>query len=80
MPGFDASIWIGLLAPAGTPAGITDRIAYAVNEALHLDEVLAPMRMQGFDPLGGTPQEFATFIKADTQKWLAVTNEAGLRK
>jgi tripartite-type tricarboxylate transporter receptor subunit TctC len=80
MPGFDASIWIGLLAPAGTPAGITDRIAYAVNEALHLDEVLAPMRMQGFDPLGGTPQEFATFIKADMQKWLAVTNEAGLRK
>jgi tripartite-type tricarboxylate transporter receptor subunit TctC len=80
MPGFDASIWIGLLAPAGTPAGITDRIAYAVNEALHLDEVLVPMRMQGFDPLGGTPQEFATFIKADMQKWLAVTNEAGLRK
>lgn len=80
MPGFDASIWIGLLAPAGTPAGITDRIANAVNEALHLDEVLAPMRMQGLDPLGGTPQEFATFIKADMQKWLAVANEAGLRK
>jgi tripartite-type tricarboxylate transporter receptor subunit TctC len=38
------------------------------------------MRMQGFDPPGGTPQEFATFIKADMQKWLAVANEAGLRK
>jgi tripartite-type tricarboxylate transporter receptor subunit TctC len=80
IPGFDASIWIGLLAPAGTPTDITDRIAMAANDALRLEEVLAPMRVQGFDAFGGTPQEFSSFIKRDMQKWLAVASEAGLRK
>jgi tripartite-type tricarboxylate transporter receptor subunit TctC len=80
MPGFDASIWIGLLAPPGTPEGVIDRIAHGVNEALSIEEVLTPMRVQGFDPLGGSPQDFARFIKADIQKWLSVATVTGLRK
>jgi tripartite-type tricarboxylate transporter receptor subunit TctC len=80
MPGFDASIWVGLLAPAGTPAAIRQRLADAVNEALKAEEVLAPMRAQGFDPLGGSPDDFAKFIAADIAKWDAVTTAAGLKK
>src|SRR5207253_391521 len=51
MPGFDASIWVGLLAPAGTPHEIIERLAHAVNEALGAEDVLAQMRSQGFDAL-----------------------------
>ena len=80
MLGFDASIWIGLLAPPGTPADIVEQIARGVNEALTNEEVLAPMRTQGFDPLGGSPQDFARFIAADIKKWEAVTTAAGLKK
>jgi tripartite-type tricarboxylate transporter receptor subunit TctC len=80
MPGFDASIWVGLLAPPGTPEGIVDRIAHGVNEAVSVEEVLGPMRVQGFDALGGSPQDFARFIKADMQKWLSVATATGQRK
>jgi tripartite-type tricarboxylate transporter receptor subunit TctC len=77
MPGFDASIWIGLLAPPATPEEIVDRIARGVNEALSDEEVLRPMRVQGFDPLGGSPQDFARFIKSDMQKWSSVAAATG---
>jgi tripartite-type tricarboxylate transporter receptor subunit TctC len=80
MPGFDASIWVGLLAPPGTPNDIVEQLARGVNEALTTDEVLAPMRAQGFDPLGGSPQDFARFIEADIKKWEQVTTAAGLKK
>jgi tripartite-type tricarboxylate transporter receptor subunit TctC len=80
MPGFDASIWVGLLAPPGTSDAIRVQIANAVNEALKTDEVLAPMRAQGFDPLGGSPAEFGKFIDADIAKWDTVTKAAGLKK
>jgi tripartite-type tricarboxylate transporter receptor subunit TctC len=80
MPGFDASIWVGLLAPPGTSDAIRVQVADAVNEALKTDEVLAPMRAQGFDPLGGSPAEFGKFIDADIAKWDAVTKAAGLKK
>jgi tripartite-type tricarboxylate transporter receptor subunit TctC len=80
LPGFDASIWVGLLAPPGTSEDIRTKLADAVNEALKSDEVLAPMRAQGFDPLGGSPAEFGKFIEADIAKWDGVTKAAGLKK
>jgi tripartite-type tricarboxylate transporter receptor subunit TctC len=80
MAGFDASIWIGLLAPPGTPEAIRFPIANAVNEALKSEDVLSPMRAQGFDPLGGSPAAFGKFIEADITKWDAVTTAAGLKK
>ena len=80
MPGFDASIWVGLLAPPGTDKEIVDKLAGAVNEALANEEVLAPMRAQGFDALGGSPQVFARFIEDDIRKWEQVVAAAGLKK
>ena len=72
MTGFDAGIWIGLLAPAGTPAAIIEKLSVAANDALNTDEVRTALKRQGTDPLGGTPQEFASFIRADIEKWVAV--------
>ncbi|MGD9922616.1 MAG: tripartite tricarboxylate transporter substrate binding protein [Pseudorhodoplanes sp.] len=73
MPGFDAGIWIGLLAPAGTPADIVDKLSKAANEALKMEAVMKAMSTQGIDSLGGTPKEFADFIRADIDKWTTLT-------
>ena len=80
LPGVDASIWIGLLAPAGTPPAIVALLSKAVNEALRSDDVLAQMRSQGMEPLGGTPEEFASRIKHDTARWDEITKTSGLQK
>jgi tripartite-type tricarboxylate transporter receptor subunit TctC len=80
LPGVDSSIWIGLLAPAGTPHAIVDALSKAVNEALRSDEVARQMRSQGMEPLGGSPEDFAARIKSDTARWDAVLQAAGLGK
>jgi tripartite-type tricarboxylate transporter receptor subunit TctC len=72
MTGYDAGIWIGLLAPAGTPPAIIEKLSAAANDALNTDEVRTALKRQGTDPLGGTPKEFADFIRADIAKWVAV--------
>jgi tripartite-type tricarboxylate transporter receptor subunit TctC len=78
MPGFDAGIWIGLLAPAGTPAPIVEALSKSANEALKTEAVSSALKAQGIDPLGGTPQQFSDFIAADTAKWTTVVRSAGL--
>jgi tripartite-type tricarboxylate transporter receptor subunit TctC len=78
MPGFDAGIWIGLLAPAGTPAPIVDALSQSANAALKTAAVSDALKSQGIDPLGGTPQQFADFIAADTARWTTVVRAAGL--
>ena len=80
MEGFDAGIWIGLLAPAGTPPAIVEQLSGAANDALKADEVRAALKRQGTDPAGGTPKEFADFIRADIEKWVAVLASPGSGK
>ena len=72
MPGFDAGIWIGLLAPAGTPADVLDALSKAANDALRTEVVMKAMSTQGIDALGGTPKDFEAFIRADIDKWNAL--------
>lgn len=80
MPGFDVGIWIGLLAPAGTPADIVNKLSAAANEALKTEAVSTALKTQGIDPLGSTPKEFSDFIRADISKWSSVLAAAGLKK
>ena len=80
MSGFDAGIWIGLLAPAGTPSAIVEKLSAAANAALSTGEVRNALKRQGTDPLGGTPKEFADFIRADIEKWVAVLAAANSGK
>src|SRR5499426_934494 len=72
LKGFDTSVWSGLLAPAGTPPDIVDKLAHAVNDALKSRDVIEPLQKQGIDVLGGTPQEFADYIRSETAKWTRV--------
>ena len=72
MTGYDAGIWIGLLAPKATPSAIVDKLSAAANEALDNEEVRTALKGQGTDPVGGSPKEFADFIRADIEKWTAM--------
>jgi len=72
MEGFDAGIWIGLLAPSATPPAIIEKLSRAANDALATEAVRGALRQQGTDPVGGTPKEFADFIRTDIEKWVAV--------
>jgi tripartite-type tricarboxylate transporter receptor subunit TctC len=72
MSGYDAGIWIGLLAPRGTLSAIIEKLSVAANQALNAEAVRNALKLQGTDPVGGTPKEFADFIRADIEKWTAV--------
>jgi tripartite-type tricarboxylate transporter receptor subunit TctC len=76
--GFDAGIWIGLLAPPGTPAPVLERVSAVANAALKNEQVLKSLDQGGIDPLGGTPAEFAAFVRGDHARWTEVLNQAGL--
>jgi tripartite-type tricarboxylate transporter receptor subunit TctC len=80
VPDFDTSIWFGLMAPAGTPRDIIDKLARTLNAALKSEEVLASLRTQGFDTLGGTPEDFARTITQDVARWTIAAQAAGMRK
>jgi tripartite-type tricarboxylate transporter receptor subunit TctC len=80
LPDFETSVWFGLVAPAGTPAAVIEKLAAAANAALKSDDVVTKLRAQGFEPLGGSPQEFAGFIARETIKWAAAADAAGLKK
>ena len=80
LPGYSAGIWMGLLAPAGTPPEIVAKLVRAAQEALKSNEVQSLMRTQGLDPLGGAPAEFARLIDDELKKWAAVVQTAGIRK
>jgi tripartite-type tricarboxylate transporter receptor subunit TctC len=80
LPGFDLGLWFGLMAPAGTPREVIDKLALATNEALASPDVAAVLRAQGQDPLGGSPEDFARYIDSEIKKGKVLAEAAGLKK
>jgi tripartite-type tricarboxylate transporter receptor subunit TctC len=80
LPGYETDLWLALLAPAGTPRPVIDTLSRAVNEALQVNEVVAPLRAQGIDPLGSTPEEFGRYLQTEIAKWENVAKAAGVKK
>ena len=78
LPGFDNSGWFGLLAPAGTPRDVIDRIQRDTARALDSTEMRARLFVQGMTPVGNTPEEFARAIAAETARWAKVVAERKL--
>jgi tripartite-type tricarboxylate transporter receptor subunit TctC len=72
LKGFDASSWFGLFAPAGTPRAIIDKVHADVVKALALPEIRERFIGQGAEPGGNTPDQFAAFIRAESDKWTRV--------
>jgi tripartite-type tricarboxylate transporter receptor subunit TctC len=80
LPGVHASIWIGMLVPAGTPRPIVETLSKIINEALKTEDVARQLRLQGMEVLGGNPEEFEQRIKKDTAGWDAVLQASGAGK
>jgi tripartite-type tricarboxylate transporter receptor subunit TctC len=80
MPDFDTNIWFGLMAPAGTPKDIIDKLAKAVPEAMASNEAIAAVRSQGLEPLTGGPEFFARYLMTETAKWNEAAKAAGLKR
>jgi len=78
-PGFEAVPWFGLLAPAGTPKDIVDRLHAETVKTLALPEVRKKFDELGLEPVGNTPAEFAAVIKKETPEWAKVIKDAGIK-
>ena len=79
LPGFEASSWFGLLAPAGTPPEVVSRLQQESAKALGLPAVKERLLAQGAIPSGNTPQEFTQLINDEIGKWAAVVKASGAR-
>lgn len=77
-PGFEALAWNGLVAPAGTPRPVIDKINAEVNAILKLPDVAQKMNAAGFDLIGGTPEDFAKLIAAESARWTPVVKRLGI--
>jgi len=79
LPGYRAEAFQGMVAPAGVPQAIVDKVSAEVARIVHLPDVAQRFQLDGADPVGSTPKEFAAFLKAEMQKWSKVIGEAGIK-
>jgi len=79
LAGYDANTWGGILAPAGTPKDVVAKLNAEINKVLAMEDVRAKLIANSIDIQGGTPEQFATYIKAEVVKWGKVTEEAGIK-
>jgi tripartite-type tricarboxylate transporter receptor subunit TctC len=77
--GFEASSWFGLLAPAGTPADIVNRVQREVSKAMGVKAFRDKLAAQGATPVGNTPQQFAALIQSESAKWARVVKVSGAK-
>jgi tripartite-type tricarboxylate transporter receptor subunit TctC len=78
-PGFEAVPWFGLLAPAGTPPAIVDKVYRETVRVLALPDVRRNLAILGLDTIGNSPAEFAAVIKTEIPQWAAVIKGAGIK-
>jgi tripartite-type tricarboxylate transporter receptor subunit TctC len=79
VPGYEATQWFGILAPAGTPRAIVDRLHRETVRALKEREVRDRLVADGSDPVGSTPEEFAAYLRSETVKWAKVVKDVGIK-
>ncbi len=79
VPGYEAVIWLGLMAPAGTPKPIVDRLNAEVQKALAQPDVKAAWAKQGAVPMSMTADEFGKFLAQDIEKWAKVVKLANMK-
>ena len=79
VPRLDTNGWFGMLAPAGTPRAIVDKIAADTAQVLATPEVADSLRAQGLEPTGLQPESFARFIREDLRRWKTLTQELSIR-
>ena len=79
VPGFDAALRYGLMAPAGTPPAVIARLNEELNAALATADVKARLTTEGAEPLPGTPEAYAADVAGDEKKWGGLVKKLGLK-
>ena len=79
LPGYEASLWYGIMLPAGTPREIVQLLHSEITKAAKTREVSEPLTAYAIDIIASTPDEFAAYLKNETDKWAKVIREAGIR-
>ncbi|HUW36381.1 MAG TPA: tripartite tricarboxylate transporter substrate binding protein [Rhodocyclaceae bacterium] len=79
VPGYQAVIWLGLVAPVGTPAAIVSKLNAEITKIVAEPEVRAQWAKQGASPMSMTPAEFADYINKDIVKWARIVKISGAR-
>jgi len=79
VPGYEATIWLGVMAPAGTPKDIVDKLNAEINKAINRADVKEAWAKQGAVPLVMSPAEFDKYLRADIDKWAKVVAASGIK-
>jgi len=79
LPGYEATIWLGLMAPRATPAAIVQQLNDAIGRIVGQPEVRQQWQRQGATPMVMNPTEFETYVRADIAKWARVIRSAGIK-
>ena len=79
VPGYEATIWLGVMAPAGTPKGIVDKLNAEINKVIARPDVKEAWAKQGAVPMPMTPAEFDKYLRADIEKWANVVKISGAK-
>lgn len=79
LPGFEVSVWFGVLAPAGTPPEVVGRLNDAVQRAVASRDVQDKLQKLGVEPKSTSPAAFAAIIRSDVERWGKVVEEAGIK-
>jgi tripartite-type tricarboxylate transporter receptor subunit TctC len=79
VPGYEAATWTGVIAPAGMPRPIVDKLNAAINKAIASKAFQDRFALIGDEPAGGTPEEFAELIRKDSAKWADVVKRSGAK-
>jgi tripartite-type tricarboxylate transporter receptor subunit TctC len=79
LPGYEGILWMGLVAPAGTPGEVIARIAAASARAVRTGDLAARLRRDGVEPVGGTPTEFAALIAREVVQWRDLIGSAKIK-
>jgi len=78
VPGFDAVLWLGIVAPTGTPQPIVNELNATINETIMQPEIVSEWARQGATPMTMTPAEFDAFLRKDIEKWAQVAKFSGM--
>jgi tripartite-type tricarboxylate transporter receptor subunit TctC len=79
LPGYDSTGWFGVVAPAGTPPAIVQRLNAEITAALNDEQIKASMRNLGVEPAPTRPEAFEAYIRSETSKWAKVIRQAGIK-
>jgi tripartite-type tricarboxylate transporter receptor subunit TctC len=79
VPGYEAATWYGLLAPAATPRGVIDRMHAETVKIIGTPDMREKLIVQGFEPVGSTPAEFAAYIRSEIDLWGKVVKASGAK-